>query len=87
MTTAKKRYDWKGAEERAARGTVPRAPDFSAPTHHRHRNTFSLIKQAVKAKDAAALKKIRINPVASTSKAMHRYRNICVTALTAKAAS
>lgn len=80
-----KRYDWNGAEEAAKTGKLPKAPDFSAPTHKPYR---SLLEEAValaKAKDIKGLKGLKVNPISSSPKAVDRYRKICVTALTAQA--
>jgi hypothetical protein len=41
----------------------------------------------VKAGDVRKLKAFQINPVSSSPKAIDRYRNVAVTALSAKAAS
>lgn len=80
----KARYDWKGAEAGAAEGKVPAFPDFSAPTHAPFKATIEALDAAAKAKDVAALKAIEINPTSSTPKALDRYRNIVVKALSAK---
>lgn len=79
------RYDWKAAEEKALGGKVPSAPDFSAPTHARFLPILKAIKEAVAAEDLKALKAIKINAISSTPKAMARYRDICVSALSQKA--
>lgn len=77
------RYDWKTAAEKAAVGTIPSKPDFSAPTHARFLPILEQITAACSAKDLKALKAIKISPISSTPKAMDRYRGLCVTALTA----
>lgn len=80
------RYDWKGAEAKAANGLLPSKPDFSAPTHARFFPIMEKISKACSDKDAKALKAIEIIPASSTPKAMARYRDLCVKALSAKAA-
>jgi hypothetical protein len=80
------RYDWKGAAEKAAAGSIPPKPDFSAPTHARFLPIMDQITAACSAKDLKALKAIEINAISSTPKAMARYRDLCAAALTAKAA-
>ena len=83
---ARNRYDWNAAEELAAKGKVPPALDFSAPTHARFRDALAEVIKAAKAKDAQALKTIKINPVSSSPKALDRYRKLCVKAVSAAAA-
>lgn len=80
------RYPWKEAAEKAAAGTLPKQPDFSAPTHARFMPILDQIKEALKSDNPVpALKKIEIDPVSSTPIAMNKYRDLCVTALQAKA--
>jgi hypothetical protein len=79
------RFDWTGHEDAAKRGTMPPKLDFSADTHTRFRPTLAKIEAAAKAGDIKALKAIEINPVSSSPKAMIRWRDMCVTALAAKA--
>lgn len=91
------RYDWNGAEEAAAKGTLPKRPDFSADTHERFRPLLKEVADAVakaaEAKGAArsaaidALKKIKVNPVSSSPKAVDRYRKIALKALAAQKAA
>jgi hypothetical protein len=83
---ARARYDWNGAAERAAKGTMPKALDFSAPTHDRFRDLLAEVEKAAKAGDVDALRKIKIAPTSSSPKAIKRYRDLCVVALENKAA-
>ncbi len=91
-TTAKKpassgerhRYDWNAAEEKANKGIMPTAPDFSAPTHERFRPLLAEVKAAAAKRDVAALKAVKIAPISSSPKAVKRYRDLCVKALTSK---
>jgi hypothetical protein len=82
------RYDWNSAEEKANKGIMPSKPDFSAPTHERFRPLLAEVHKAAtgdgKAADKiAALKKIKIAPISSSPKAVKRYRDLCVKALSA----
>ncbi len=70
----------------AQSGTLPTAPDFSKPTHARFRVKLAQIVALAEAGDIAALLAFEINPVSSSPKAMARYRDLCVIAITARAA-
>ncbi len=69
----------------AQSGTLPTAPDFSKPTHARFRAKLAQIVAFAEAGDIAALQAFEINPVSSSPKAMARYRDLCVIAITARA--
>ena len=69
----------------AQTGTLPTAPDFSKPTHARFRAKLAQIVALAEAGDIAALQAFEINPVSSSPKAMARYRDLCVIAITARA--
>ena len=69
----------------AQSGTLPTAPDFSKPTHARFRAKLAQIVALAEAGDIAALQAFEINPVSSSPKAMARYRDLCVIAITARA--
>jgi hypothetical protein len=69
----------------AARGVMPKAPDFSAATHERFRPKLAELKALAKAGDVKALKAYPIKPISTSPKAMDRYRNLCVMALEAQA--
>ena len=69
----------------AQAGTLPTAPDFSKPTHARFRAKLAQIVALAEAGDIAALQALEINPVSSSPKAMARYRDLCVIAITARA--
>lgn len=81
------RYDWTAAEEAAAKGKMPKAPDFSAPTHERFRPLLAEVVKAAVDGNAEALRKIKVNPVSSSPKAVDRFRKLCLKALTAKKAA
>ena len=69
----------------AQSGALPQAPDFSKPTHARFRAKLAQIVALAEAGDIAALQAFEINPVSSSPKAMARYRDLCVIAITARA--
>ena len=72
--------------DQAQTGAMPTAPDFSKPTHARFRAKLAQIVALAEAGDIAALQAFEINLVSSSPKAMARYRDLCVIALTARAA-
>lgn len=69
----------------AEAGTLPAAPDFSAPTHARFLKKHAELVALVDAGDLKALKAFPINPISSSPKALARYRDLAVTALEARA--
>jgi len=69
--------------DQAQTGALPQAPDFSKPTHARFRAKLAQIVALAEAGDIAALQAFEINPVSSSPKAMARYRDLCVIAITA----
>ena len=71
--------------DQAQTGALPNAPDFSKPTHARFRAKLAQIVALAEAGDIAALQAFEINPVSSSPKAMARYRDLCVIAITARA--
>ena len=71
--------------DEAQTGALPTAPDFSKPTHARFRAKLAQIVALAEAGDIAALQAFEINPVSSSPKAMARYRDLCVIAITARA--
>jgi hypothetical protein len=71
--------------DQAQSGALPTAPDFSKPTHARFRAKLAQIVALAEAGDIASLQAIEINPVSSSPKAMARYRDLCVIAITARA--
>ena len=70
--------------DHAQTGALPRAPDFSKPTHARFRAKLAQVVALAEAGDIAALQAFEINPVSSSPKAMARYRDLCVIAITAR---
>ena len=71
--------------DQAQSGALPQAPDFSKPTHARFRAKLAQIVALAEAGDIAALQGFEINPVSSSPKAMARYRDLCMIAITARA--
>ena len=70
--------------DQAQTGALPIAPDFSKPTHARFRAKLAQIVALAETGDIAALQAFEINPVSSSPKAMARYRDLCVIAITAR---
>ena len=71
--------------DQAQTGALPQAPDFSKPTHARFRTKLAQIVAFAVAGDISALQAFEINPVSSSPKAMARYRDLCVIAITVRA--
>ena len=69
----------------AQTGALPPAPDFSRPTRARFRAKLAQIVALAEAGDIAGLQAFEINPVPSSPKAMARYRDLCVIAITSRA--
>jgi len=84
--TDRARYDWNGAREAAATGTIPAAPDFSANTHRCYRPLLAEVEKLVKAKDLAGLQAYRVKGSSTSPAAVKRYREIALVALKAKKA-
>ena len=68
----------------AQTGALPEPPDFSKPTHARFRVKLAQIVALAEAGDIVGLQAFEINPVSSSPKAMARYRDLCVIAITAR---
>lgn len=73
--------------EKAAKGIVPAAPDFSAATHSRFRKPLAEVVALIEAKDIKGLKAFPIKPISSSPKALDKFRNLAVVALEAQAAA
>ena len=71
--------------DQAQTGALPQVPDFSKSTHARFRAKLAQIVALAETGDIAALQAFEINPVSSSPKAMARYRDLCVIAITARA--
>lgn len=74
------------AEADAAAGILPTPPDFTANTHKPYRAKLAALVAMVEAGDVAGLRAMTINPTSTSPKALARYRDLAVTALTAKKA-
>ena len=72
--------------DQAQSGAPPQTLDFSKPTHDRFRTKLAQIEALAEAGDIAGLQAFEINPVSSSPKAMARYRDLCVIAITARSA-
>ena len=72
--------------DQARTGVLPPAPDFSKQTHARFRAKLAQIVALAEASDIAGLQAFEINPVSSSPKAMARFRDLCVIAITARSA-
>lgn len=72
------------AVEAAARGELPVAPDFTANTHKPYRAKLAALVAMVEAGDVAGLKAVTINPTSTSPRALAKYRDLAVIALTAK---
>lgn len=70
--------------EAAQRGILPEPPDFTAPTHARFRKKLAEVSALAARGDIDALRAFKINPVSSSPKALARYRDLCVVALSAR---
>ena len=70
--------------DQAQTGALPQAPDFFKPTHARFRTKLAQIVALAETGDIASLQAFEINPVSSSPKAMARYRDLCVIAITAR---
>ncbi len=70
--------------DQAQTGALPQPPDFSKPTHARFRAKLAQIVALAEAGDIDGLQAFEINPVSSSPKAMARYRDLCVIAITAR---
>jgi hypothetical protein len=81
----RRRTSYESLEVDARAGKLPEAPDFSAATHARFRNKLARLVELAGAGDVAGLKAVEINPVSSSPRAMARYRDLCVTAIEARA--
>ena len=70
--------------DQAQTGELPQQPDFSKPTHARFRAKLAQIVALAETGDIEGLQAFEINPVSSSPKAMARYRDLCVIAITAR---
>jgi hypothetical protein len=64
-------------------GPIPTPPDFSAKTHERYRGKLAAVVAMVEARDVPGLRAFHINPSSTSPKAIMRYRDKAIAALTA----
>jgi hypothetical protein len=70
----------------AEKGILPQAPDFTADTHKPYRKRLDALVALVETGDLAGLEAVEMIPPRSTSpKALHRYRDLAMTALRVRA--
>lgn len=73
------------AQAAAERGELPQPPDFSAETHKNYRKKLAALVALAKDGDIAGLRAFELKLYSSSPIALDRYRNLCVTALSAQA--
>lgn len=77
-----KRYDWVAAELKAKAGTIPSAPDMSAPTHRYYVGKQAELTKLAKAGDLKGLQKYDLGEREDGSPLLlKKYRAVLVTAL------
>lgn len=74
------------ADADAKAGKIPTAPDFSAETHKAHRKRLAEVVALVEAKNLKGLRALKLERHTSSRKAIARYHELAVWALTAQAA-
>lgn len=76
-----RRYDWDHAENLAAEGTIPQPPDFGAKSRQQYRPVLNTIVAFAKAGELEALRKAELGVHNSPTRAIDRYRRLCIVAL------
>lgn len=80
------RFDWLAAELKAKAGTLPNAPDMSAPTHKYYRSKMDDLCKLARAGDIKGLQKYDLGEREDGSPALlKRYRALAIAAIKAKA--
>lgn len=74
------------ADADAKAGKIPTPPDFSAETHKAHRKRLAEVVALVEAKNLKGLRALKLERHTSSRKAIARYHELAVWALTAQAA-
>ncbi|GAA2888010.1 hypothetical protein GGQ99_004781 [Aminobacter niigataensis] len=74
------------ADADAKAGKIPTAPDFSAETHKAHRKRLAEVVALVEARNLKALRALKLERHTSSRKAIARYHELAVWALSAPAA-
>lgn len=75
----------KATKAAASEGKLPEPPDFSANTHKPYRKKLEALVALVASGDVDGLRAFAINPTSTSPKALARYRDRAIHALTAKA--
>jgi uncharacterized protein (DUF433 family) len=87
--SGKHMYNWRDAEDAAARGGLPEPPDYSAKTHEPYRLLIDTCEKLARAGDLRGLQDMQICParkeLSSTPRSLKRWRNLCVRALSVRA--
>lgn len=79
------RYDWDGAEEKAKKGTLPDAPDMSAPTHKHYVGKLKEVCKLARAGDVKGLQAYKVSDRDDGSPGLvKRYLKIAIIAVKAK---
>jgi hypothetical protein len=74
------------ARPAAQQGTLPQQPDFTANTHKPYRKRLAVLVALVEAGNLEGLRAVEMLPPRSSSpKALHRYRDLAIIALKARA--
>lgn len=75
------RYDWTAAADAAKNGKIPPALNLEAECHAPYRDKFADLQKMANSKDVAGLKKAKIPSYNSTTKALGRWRDLALQAL------
>ena len=81
---ASKRYDWRAAEENAAKGVMPPHLDFSANTHKYFRAMLADAEKYAKARSLKDLQAMKFKRTDGSPGMVKRYRDLAITAIKAK---
>jgi hypothetical protein len=71
-------------ETAAREGKLPATPDFSAATHERYRPKLAEVVKLAKAGDLKGLKAFKIKTYSTSPKAIARYRDLAILAVSAR---
>jgi hypothetical protein len=72
------------AEASAEAGNLPTPPDFTANTHKPYRAKLAKLVEMAEAGDANGLAAMAINPTSTSPRALIRYRDLAIRAITAR---
>lgn len=86
--SGKHMYNWREAEDAAARGRLPELPDYTAKTHDDYRLLIESCEKLARAGDLRGLQEVQIYParkeLSSTPRSLKRWRDLCVRALSVR---